>query len=120
MAVNAPSLAAGAGELQKIEALLGGSGMLARRLTDVLGAHELLLHGLPASALDQLVGNLVVIGKSEFLEKAVGMGLRTWQQRKDNPFKPLSREQSGACGNSPRSSQGQRISSDRRQKPNNG
>ncbi|MCH4547181.1 DUF2384 domain-containing protein [Rhizobium changzhiense] len=95
MAVNAPSLAASGYKLQKIEALLGGSGILARRLTDVLDAHELLLCGLPASALDQLVGRLVVIGKSEFLEKTVGMSLRTWQQRKDNPSKPLSREQSG-------------------------
>lgn len=33
--------------------------------------------------------------KSEFLEKAVGMSLRTWQQRKDNPSGPLSREESG-------------------------
>ncbi|MGO7258807.1 antitoxin Xre-like helix-turn-helix domain-containing protein, partial [Rhizobium brockwellii] len=58
-------------------------------------AHELLLQGLPASALDYLVGNLVVIAKNESLEKAVGMSLRTWQRRKDTPSKPLSQEQSG-------------------------
>ena len=92
---KAPPLAAGGSDLQKIEALLGGSRILVHRLTNALDAHELLLHGLPASALDHLVGNLVVIGKNESLEKAVGMSLRTWQRRKDTPSKPLSQEQSG-------------------------
>ncbi|ANP89378.1 antitoxin Xre/MbcA/ParS toxin-binding domain-containing protein [Rhizobium leguminosarum] len=95
VAAKAPSSAAGGGELQKIEALLGGSRILSRSLTNALDAHELLLHGLPASALDHLVGTLVVIGKNESLEKAVGMSLRTWQRRKDMPSKPLSQEQSG-------------------------
>ena len=97
MAITAKArpLAAGSSELQKIEALLGGSRILVRRLTSALDAHELLLHGLPASALDYLVGNLVVIAKNESLEKAVGMSLRTWQRRKDTPSKPLSQEQSG-------------------------
>lgn len=95
VAAKASSSAAVGGELQKIEALLGGSRILSRRLTTALDAHELLLHGLPASALDHLVGTLVVIGKNESLEKAVGMSLRTWQRRKDTPSKPLSQEQSG-------------------------
>lgn len=84
-----------AGELQKVAALLGGSRVLSRSLTSPLDAHELLLRGLPASALDHLVGQLIVIGKTESLEKAVGMSLRTWQRRKDAPSKPLSQEQSG-------------------------
>jgi putative toxin-antitoxin system antitoxin component (TIGR02293 family) len=83
------------GELQKVAALLGGTRVLSRRLTTALDAHELLLIGLPASALDKLVGNLVFISKNESLEKAVGMSLRTWQRRKDAPSKPLSQEQSG-------------------------
>jgi putative toxin-antitoxin system antitoxin component (TIGR02293 family) len=86
---------AAGGELQKVAALLGGTGVLSRRLTSALDAHELLLHGLPASAVDHLVGCLVFIGKTESLEKAVGMSLRTWQRRKDAPSKPLSQEQSG-------------------------
>ena len=70
MAIAAKALSSGAGgELQKIEALLGGSRILSRRLTNALDAHELLLHGLPASALDHLVGTLVVIGKNESLER---------------------------------------------------
>jgi putative toxin-antitoxin system antitoxin component (TIGR02293 family) len=83
------------GELQKVAALLGGARVLSRRLTSALDAHELLLHGLPVSAVDHLVGSLVFIGKTESLEKAVGMSLRTWQRRKDAPSKPLSQEQSG-------------------------
>jgi putative toxin-antitoxin system antitoxin component (TIGR02293 family) len=83
------------GELQKVAALLGGARILSRHLTSALDAHELLLHGLPASAVDHLVGQLVFIGKTESLEKAVGMSLRTWQRRKDAPSKPLSQEQSG-------------------------
>jgi putative toxin-antitoxin system antitoxin component (TIGR02293 family) len=95
VAMKASSSANAGGELQKIAALLGGSHVLARRLTNALDAHELLLQGLPASALDHLVGNLVFIGKNESLEKAVGMSLRTWQRRKDALSKPLSQEQSG-------------------------
>jgi putative toxin-antitoxin system antitoxin component (TIGR02293 family) len=95
VAAKAPSSMASGGELQKIEALLGGSRILARHLTNALDAHELLLHGLPAKALDHLVGSLLIIGKNESLEKAVGMSLRTWQRRKDMPSKPLSQEQSG-------------------------
>jgi putative toxin-antitoxin system antitoxin component (TIGR02293 family) len=86
---------AAGGGLQKVAALLGGTRVLSRRLTTALDAHELLLHGLPASAVDHLVGSLVFIGKTESLEKAVGMSLRTWQRRKDAPSKPLSQEQSG-------------------------
>lgn len=82
-------------ELQKVAALLGGARVLSRSLTSPLDAHELLLHGLPVSALNHLVGHLVFIGKTESLEKAVGMSLRTWQRRKDMPSKPLSQEQSG-------------------------
>jgi putative toxin-antitoxin system antitoxin component (TIGR02293 family) len=82
-------------ELQKVAALLGGTRVLARRLTSALDAHELLLRGLPASAVDHLVGSLIVIGKADSLEKAVGMSLRTWQRRRDAPSKPLSQEQSG-------------------------
>ena len=54
LAAKARSTTVAGGKLQKIEALLGGSRVLARRLTSVLDAHELLLHGLPASALDHL------------------------------------------------------------------
>ncbi|CAN7641943.1 type II RES/Xre toxin-antitoxin system antitoxin [Brucella pituitosa] len=95
IAAKAPSPVTGGGELQKIEALLGGPRVLTRHLTNTLEAHELLLRGLPTLALDHLVGNLAIISKNESLEKAIGMSLRTWQRRKDTPSKPLSQEQSG-------------------------
>jgi len=97
MAIAAEKIApeATTSELQKVAALLGGVRVLARSLTSPLDAHELLLRGLPSSALEYLVGHLVIIGKTDSLEKAVGMSLRTWQRRKDTPSKPLSQEQSG-------------------------
>lgn len=69
------------GELQKVAALLGGAKVLSCPLASPLDAHELLLDGLPASALDRLVGQLLIIGETKSLEKAVGMSLRTWQRR---------------------------------------
>lgn len=83
------------GDLQKVEALLGGARVLSCRLTSALDAHELLLSGLPTSALNHLLGHLVFIDRTELLDKAVGISLRTWQRRRDTPSKPLSREQSG-------------------------
>ncbi|MER8862470.1 DUF2384 domain-containing protein [Mesorhizobium sp. M0751] len=95
MAFEKTATKAGSNELQKVARLLGGSRVLARRLSSALDAHELLLHGLPASALDHLIGQLVFIQKTDSLEKAVGMSLRTYQRRKDAPSKPLSQDQSG-------------------------
>lgn len=83
------------GTLHKVTELLGGTRLLSRRVTSPLDAHELLLRGLPPSALDHLVRQLVSIHKTDSLEKAVGMSLRTYQRRKDAPAKPLSQEQSG-------------------------
>lgn len=95
MAIASETAAQKRSELQKVAELLGGARILSRRLTSALDAHELLVHGLPASALDHLVGRLVLIHKTDSLEKAVGMSVRTYQRRKDAPSKPLSQEQSG-------------------------
>lgn len=95
MAFEKTAAGVGSNELQKVAKLLGGSRILARRLSSALDAHELLLHGLPASALDHLIGQLVFIQKTDSLQKAVGMSLRTYQRRKDAPSKPLSQDQSG-------------------------
>lgn len=83
------------GTLHKVTELLGGARLLTRRITSPLDAHELLLRGLPPSALDHLVRQLIHIQKTDSLEKAIGMSLRTYQRRKDAPAKPLSQEQSG-------------------------
>lgn len=81
-------------DLQKVADLLGGPRILSRRITSTLDAHELLLDGLPGSALTHFVSHLVFI-QTDSLEKAFGMSLRTFQRRKDTPDKPLSQEQSG-------------------------
>ncbi|MET3581546.1 putative toxin-antitoxin system antitoxin component (TIGR02293 family) [Mesorhizobium robiniae] len=82
-------------ELQRVARLLGGTRILSRHLRSALDAHELLIHGLPGSALDHLLEQLVFIQKTDSLEKAVGMSLRTYQRRKDAPSKPLNQDQSG-------------------------
>jgi len=81
-------------DLRKVADLLGGPRILSRRITSTLDAHELLLDGLPGSALTHFVSHLLFI-QTDSLEKAFGMSLRTFQRRKDAPDKPLSQEQSG-------------------------
>jgi putative toxin-antitoxin system antitoxin component (TIGR02293 family) len=82
-------------ELQRVVDLLGGARILRRPPKNSLDAHEMLLRGLPGRALSHLIENLVVIEKTESLEKAVGMSLRTFQRRRDAPARRLSQEQSG-------------------------
>jgi len=83
--------------LQILAELLGGRRTLGRDLQSQLDAHEILLRGLPTTAFDALVDNLVVIDtrRSASFYKAIGMSLRTHQRHKDARAKPLSREQSG-------------------------
>jgi len=71
-------------DLQKVADLLGGPRILSRRITSTLDAHELLLDGLPGSALTHFVSHLLFI-QTDSLEKAFGMSLRTFQRRKDAP-----------------------------------
>lgn len=94
-AAEKPGLKGPGDDLQKVADLLGGPRILSRRITSSLDAHELLMDGLPGSALNHLVHSLLVLHKTDSLEKAVGMSLRTFQRRKDAPAKPLSQEQSG-------------------------
>ena len=76
--------------------LLGGRATLQRPVRSRLEAHDLLQEGLPGHALKHLVSNVDFLrARSESLEKAVGISLRTYQRRKDAPDKPLSPEQSG-------------------------
>jgi putative toxin-antitoxin system antitoxin component (TIGR02293 family) len=55
----------------------------------------MLLAGLPAQALTHLIDSFAFLQKTESLEKAVGISLRTFQRRKDSPDRTLSQEQSG-------------------------
>ncbi|MVT64836.1 DUF2384 domain-containing protein [Bradyrhizobium pachyrhizi] len=81
-------------DLQKVVDLFGGPRILSRRITSTLDAHELLLNGLPGSALTHFVSHLLFI-QTDSLEKALGMSFRTFRRHKDAPDKPLSQEQSG-------------------------
>ena len=92
---TSPNAGGSGSDLQKTAALLGGARILSRPIASALDAHELLMDGLPVAALDHLVERLAVIGKSESIERAVGMSVRTWQRRKEAPAGLLSREQSG-------------------------
>ena len=82
-------------ELERVAALLGGTRVLRHRLRSPLDAHDMLLRGLPGQALNHLVDRLVVLRRTESLERAIGMSLRTFQRRKEAPARPLSPEQSG-------------------------
>ena len=81
--------------LQQVVELFGGAGLLRHPVANTLDAHEMLLEGLPSDALRHLVDGFVVLQKTASLEKAVGMSLRTFQRRRDEPDRPLSLEQSG-------------------------
>lgn len=83
------------GEIERIADILGGSKVLGRSMTGPFEAHDLLVRGLPGRSLTHLVASLQVLDKSELLEDALGISLRTFQRRKDAGAKPLSPEQSG-------------------------
>ena len=86
----------GEAHLQAVVRLLGGNHAVRRPVNSPLDVHEVLVHGLPATALQHLVKNLVVIRSAASLEKAVGMSVRTIQRRKKKgAVKPLNQEQSG-------------------------
>ncbi|WP_158043603.1 type II RES/Xre toxin-antitoxin system antitoxin [Skermanella pratensis] len=87
--------APGGEDVQRVAELLGGSRVFSRALRTPLDAHDMLMEGLPGRALDHLVGNLLVLKRSNSLERAVGMSLRTFQRRREAPEKPLGQEQSG-------------------------
>lgn len=89
------SLSSGPDDLRRVADLLGGVTVFRSVLKTPLDAHEMLLEGLPGSALTYLVDHLKTLKRSTSLEKAVGMSLRTFQRRKDAPAKPLGPEQSG-------------------------
>lgn len=81
--------------ITQVAALLGGPRVLRRSPATPLDVHRMLLEGLPSRALTHLVDSFVAAHRTELLEKAVGISLRTFQRRQDTPAKPLSQDQSG-------------------------
>jgi putative toxin-antitoxin system antitoxin component (TIGR02293 family) len=81
-------------EVARVASFLGGPAILKKPVNDQIDAHKLILEGIPASALLVLAGHLRDLQKTGAFEKALGMSLRTFQRRKDDPTKLLSTEQS--------------------------
>ena len=84
-------------EIERTVELLGGPRVLKRNVSSHLEAHDLLEAGIPAKALNHLVGRVAILRAHHHgaLEKAVGISLRTYQRTKSRPSKSLSPEQSG-------------------------
>jgi putative toxin-antitoxin system antitoxin component (TIGR02293 family) len=80
---------------RRVTDLLGGVEVLDEAPSTELDVHDLLLRGLPSRALSSLLDSLIVLGKNQSLEQAVGISLRTYQRRSEQPDRPLSQEQSG-------------------------
>ncbi len=93
--MHSPPVSQAAQPSGAVAELFGGASVLSHPLATPLDAHEMILQGLPAAALKHLLGTLEVLDKTTSLEKAVGMSLRTFQRRRDEPSLPLSIEQSG-------------------------
>jgi putative toxin-antitoxin system antitoxin component (TIGR02293 family) len=80
---------------ERAQAMLGGEKVIRHKLVTRQDAHDVTLLGLPARALLGLLAGLLVLRKSDSLEKAIGITPRTFQRKKIAPKKMLSREQSG-------------------------
>jgi len=78
-----------------VTALLGGDPVMGPAPHDPMETHDMLVEGLPGRALSHIMEHLTVLEPTESLEKAIGISLRTFQRRKDEPSKPLSADQSG-------------------------
>lgn len=75
--------------------LLGGEKMIRAKVSNAMDAHEVLLRGLPTTALLSLVEAVSFLEQGDALKKAVGLSLRTLQRHKAGKApRLLSTEQS--------------------------
>lgn len=81
--------------LQRAANLLGGAAVLGHKVRSQFEAHEVLLGGLPATALHRLLANLTVLDRNLSLETGIGISRRTLQRSKEEPSRPLTLDQSG-------------------------
>ena len=82
-------------EVARTFALLGGPENVHTQVITGLQAHDLISIGLPPASLMHLTKEVAFLANPEFLEKAVGISLRTLQRRKkDADDAVLSVEQS--------------------------
>lgn len=83
-----------ANELELTAELLGGKRVLTRIPVSPLDAHDLLVGGIPGSALTCLQNKLKLI-PSDLIYDGIGISTRTAQRFKKNPENRLDRSQSG-------------------------
>ncbi|ARU15917.1 antitoxin Xre/MbcA/ParS toxin-binding domain-containing protein [Croceicoccus marinus] len=74
---------------------LGGQSHLSVAVHNGMDAHKLIQRGIPAKAVQVLVANVSSMSEKGFMEKALGMSLRTFQRSKQDETRLLSPEQSG-------------------------
>ncbi len=79
----------------QISALLGGDTRFAEAARDPLKRHRLMLEGLSYRHLRYLASKLSVISGADFLEKTVGISLRTFQRHRQDDDARLDPHQSG-------------------------
>lgn len=87
-------------ETLDVASLFGGETALNHDVSSPIAVHDLILAGIPAPALEQIVTRSPAIaGDSDAFEKAFGMSERTYQRHKADRTKVLSPEQSSRTWN---------------------
>jgi putative toxin-antitoxin system antitoxin component (TIGR02293 family) len=86
-------------EFERLVDLFGGPKVLGFSLSSPLEAHEMILHGIPGKALENLVRHLTVIDPADAFETAFGMSERTFQRHKSDHTRTLNREQGSRTWN---------------------
>lgn len=86
-AAQTPSLVARTTEI------IGGQRVLKHAIRDRADVHDLIVHGMPYGAIEHLLSTFRHL-EPQTVGDAVGVSLRTLQRRRNQPTKPLRREQS--------------------------
>lgn len=82
-------------DIARTYALLGGRDTIRKPVRTSLEAHDMLMRGLPSSALLHLTREISLLATENVLDKAIGISVRTLQRRKkDAPEAVLSVDQS--------------------------
>ncbi len=75
-------LAAVEHDIARTYALLGGKDTIRRPVRNSLEAHDILMKGLPSSALLHLAKEVAILATETTLDKAIGISKRTLQRRR--------------------------------------
>lgn len=82
-------------DIERTYSLLGGRSTIGQPVRTNLEAHDMLMSGLPSSALLHLTSHVAFLGADSVLDKAIGISVRTLQRRKKDARETmLSAEQS--------------------------